>query len=151
MGLQRVGHDWATDLIWSDYSQGLRIFPLDFHFILFLFTTCCSSLSHVWTLWTAACQASLSFTISWSLLKLLSIESVMLSNHLILCCPLLLLPSVFPSIRVFFNKLALHLGGQSIGPPTSVLPMNIQGWLPLGFTGLISLHPKDSQESSSAP
>ena len=54
--------------------------------------------------WTAARQASLPFTISQSLLKLMSIESMMLSNYLILCCPLLLLPSVFPSIRVFFNK-----------------------------------------------
>ena len=62
-------------------------------------------LSRVWlfeTLWTAACQASLSFTISWSLLKLMSIELVMRSNHLILCHPLLCLLSVFPSIRVFF-------------------------------------------------
>ena len=54
-------------------------------------------------------QASLSFTISQSLLKLISIESVMPSNHLILCCPLLLLPSIFPSIRVFSNELALHI------------------------------------------
>ena len=61
-------------------------------------------LSHVWlfvTPWTAACQASLSFCISWSLLKLISIESVMPSIHLILCHPLLLLPSIFPSIRSF--------------------------------------------------
>ena len=55
------------------------------------------------TPWTAACQASLSITISWSLLKLMSIESVIPSNHLILYCPLLLLPSLFPSIRVFEN------------------------------------------------
>ena len=61
------------------------------------------------TPWTVARQASLSFTISWSFLKLMSIESVMLSNHLILCHPLLLLPSVFPSIRVFSNELALHI------------------------------------------
>ena len=59
------------------------------------------------TPWTAACQASLSITISKSLLKLMSAESVMPSNHLILCCPLLLLPSVFPSIRVFSNESAL--------------------------------------------
>ena len=59
--------------------------------------------------WTAARQASLSFTISWSLLKLLSIESVMPSNYLILCWPLLLMPSIFPSIRVFSNELALHI------------------------------------------
>ena len=59
------------------------------------------------TPWTAARQASLSFTISWSLLKLMSIELVMLSNHLILCRPLLLLPSIFPNIRVFSNESAL--------------------------------------------
>ena len=66
--------------------------------------------SHVWlfaTPWTAACQLSLSFTISRSLLQLISIKSVMLSNHLIFCCPLFLLPSVFPSIRVFPNESTL--------------------------------------------
>ena len=57
--------------------------------------------------WTAACQAFLSFTISWSLLKFMSIELMMPSNHLILCHSLLLLPSIFPSIRVFSNELAL--------------------------------------------
>ena len=61
------------------------------------------------TPWAAARQASLSITNSWSLLKLMSIESVMPSNHLILCHPLLLLPSIFPSIRVFSNELALHI------------------------------------------
>ena len=61
------------------------------------------------TPWTAACQASLSITISWSLLKLTSIESVIPSNHLILCRPLLLLPSIFLSIRVFSNESALHI------------------------------------------
>ena len=69
-------------------------------------------LSHVQffaALWTAIHQASLSFTLSWSLLKLMSIESVMLPNHLILCYPLLLLPTVFPSIRVFPNELVLHI------------------------------------------
>ena len=59
--------------------------------------------------WTAARQASLSFSISWSLLELMTIKSVMPSNHLILCCSLLLLPSVFPSIRVFSNELALRI------------------------------------------
>ena len=75
------------------------------------------------TPWTAARQASLSFTISQSLLKLMSIESMMPSSHLLLCCPLLLLPSIFPSIRVFSNELALHIRwprywsfGFSIGP-----------------------------------
>ena len=61
------------------------------------------------TPWTARHQASLSFTVSWSLLKLMSIESVMPSNHLILCHPLLFPPSIFPSIRVFFNELALPI------------------------------------------
>ena len=70
------------------------------------------SLSHVWLFaasWTAEYQAFLSFTISWSLLKLMSIESVMPSNHLILCCLLLLLPSIIPRIRVFSNELALRI------------------------------------------
>ena len=70
------------------------------------------SLSLVWLFavpWTAACQASLSITNSRSLLKLMPIESVMPSNHLILCCPLLLLPSIFPSIRVFSNESVLHI------------------------------------------
>ena len=61
------------------------------------------------TPWTAACQASLSFTISQILLRLMSIESVMPSNHLILCCSLLLLPSIFPSIRVLSNESALRI------------------------------------------
>ena len=61
------------------------------------------------TPWTAACQASLSITNSWSLRKLMSIESVMPSNHLILCRPLLLLPSIFPSIRVFSNESVFHI------------------------------------------
>ena len=70
------------------------------------------SLNHVWlfvTPWISACQASLSITNSWSLLKLLSIESVMPSKHLIRCHPLLLLPSIFPSIRVFSNESVLHI------------------------------------------
>ena len=78
------------------------------------YTKCCvvQSLSHVRlfvTPWTAACQASLSITNSWSLLKLMSIELVMPSNHLILCHPLLLLPSIFASIRVFYSESALHI------------------------------------------
>ena len=61
------------------------------------------------TLWTAPCQASLSINNSWSLVKLLSIELVMPSNYFILCCPLILLPSIFPSIRVFSNESVLHI------------------------------------------
>ena len=100
------------------------------------------SLSHVWlfaTLWTAACQASLSFIISQSLLKIMSIELVISPNHLILCCPLLLLPSIFPSIRVFPNESALRIRWPKYWSSASVLPMNIQGWFPLGLTSLISL------------
>ena len=96
------------------------------------------------TPWTAAGQASLPITNSWTLLKLMSIESVMPSNHLILCCPLLLLPSIFPSIGVFSNESVLHISGQSTGVSASisVLPMNIQELFPLGWTGWISLQSK---------
>ena len=90
--------------------------------------------------WTVALQASLSFIISQSLLEFMSVESVMPSNYLIPCCPLLLLPSIFPSIRDFSNELAL-IKWSSIGASVSasVLPMNIQGCFPLGLMGLISL------------
>ena len=102
------------------------------------------SLSHVWpfaTPWTAACQASLSITNSWRPPKPMSIVSVMPSNHLILYRPLLLLPSIFPSIRVFSIGQLSVSGGQSIGvsASTSVLPMNTQDWSPLGWTGWICL------------
>ena len=87
-------------------------------------------------LWTATHQAFLSFTPSWSLLTLLSIESMMLSNHLILCFPLLLLPSVFPSISIFSIESALCIRWPKYWSFsfTLVLPMNIQGWFPLGLT-----------------
>ena len=94
------------------------------------------------TLWTAACKASLSSTISQSLLKLMSIELAILSNHLILCCPLLLLLSIIPSIRVFSNDLGLCIRWPkywSFSFSASVLPKNIQGCLPFGLIGLISL------------
>ena len=81
-------------------------------FCLNAFAVIVQLLGRIWhftTPWTGACQASLSFTTSWSLFKFMSIESVMPSNHLILCHPLLLLPSVFPSIRVFSNGSALHI------------------------------------------
>ena len=105
------------------------------------------SLSRVWlfaALWIAAHQASLSITNSWSLLKLMSIELVMPSNHLILYRPLLLLPSIFPSIRSFQMSQCFSSGGPSIGvsASASVLPMNIQDWSPLGWTGWISLQSK---------
>ena len=94
-------------------------------------TPCCCSVIRsclaLSTPWAAAYQASMSFTISWRFLKLMSIESVMPSNHLILCCPHLLLPSAFPNIRVFSNVWVFTSGGQSIGISASVLPINIQG------------------------
>ena len=76
---------------------------------------------------TAAHQASLSISTSQSVLKLVSIESVMPSHHLILCRPLLHPSSVFPSIRVFSNDRLFASGGQSIGTSASILPRNIQG------------------------
>ena len=114
------------------------------------------SLSRVWlfaTPWVAACQASLSITNSRSSLKLMSIESVMPSSHLILCCPLLLLPSIsFPMSQLF------TWSGQSIRVSTSasVLPMNTQDWSPLDQLDLKDLvgspcSPRDSQESSPTP
>ena len=106
------------------------------------------------TPWTAACQASLSFTISRSLLKLISIESVMPSNHLILCRPLLLLPSIFPSIRVFSDESALCIRWPKYWSFNfSISPSN-------EYSGLISFRdglvgspccPKDSQVSSPTP
>ena len=100
--------------------------------------------SHIWpscifaTPRTAEHQDSVSFTVSWSLFKLMSIES---SNHLILCCPLLLLPSRYPASGSFPMNPLFPSGGQTIGTSglttASVLPMNIQGWFPLGLTGFI--------------
>ena len=96
------------------------------------------------TLWTVARQTSLSFAISWSLLKLMSIELMMPSNHLILCRPLLFLPSIFPSIRVFSYESALHIRWSkywsfsfNISPSNEYL-----GPISLGLTGLISLQSK---------
>ena len=105
------------------------------------------------TPWTAAPQASLSFTITRSFLKLISIESMMQSNHLILCCPLLLWLSIFPSISFFPMSWLFESGGQSTGASNSasVLPMNIQGSFPLGLTGFISLQSKGLSRSSPAP
>ena len=94
--------------------------------------------------WTTAHQASLSITNSQSLLKLMSIESVMPSSHLILCHLLLLLPPIPPSIRSFPMSRLFAWGGQSIGvsASASVLPMNTQDWSPLEWTGWISLQSK---------
>ena len=113
---------------------------------------------------TATHQASLSFTISWSSLKLTSIETVMSSNHLILRRPLLLPPSIFPSIRVLSNESVLHIKCQSVGvsASASTLPMNIgliglifqlENWTDFLKDWLVwsPCYPRDSQESSPPP
>ena len=117
-------------LEWKESLEKLSIWNMSIQF------SSVQSLSHVWlfaTPWTAAHQASLSITNSQSPPKPMSIESVMSSNYRILCHPLLLLPSIFPSIRVFSNESALASGGPSIGVSASisVLPMNTQDWLPI--------------------
>ena len=105
------------------------------------------SLSCVWlfaTPWTASCQASLSIINSQSLPELISIDSVMPSNHLTLRHPLLLPPSIFPSIRVFSNESALHIRWLKhwVSASTRVLPMNTQDCFLLGWTSWISLQCK---------
>ena len=97
------------------------------------------------TPWIAARQASLSITNSQSSLKLMSIESVMPSSYLILCHPLLLLPSIPPSIRVFSNKSTIRMRWPKFGVSASAsfLPMNTQDWSPLGWIGWISLQSKE--------
>ena len=103
------------------------------------------SLSHVWLFVisrTAVCQAPLSFTISWSLLKFISMESVMLSNHLILCQPPLFSLQSFPASGFFPMSWLFTSGGQNIGASATVLPMNVQGWFPLGWTDWISFQSK---------
>ena len=144
-------------MIISKYSS----LPLPWSLLFWLFSSCCSffmsekwkceSLSRVRlfvTPRTAALQASLSFTISWSFLKLMSIELVTPSNHLILSfssCP-----QSFPTSGSFPMSWLFASGGQGIGASASasVLPMNIQGWFPLGLMGWISLM---SQQSSPTP
>ena len=96
------------------------------------------------TPWIAVCQVSLSLPVSQSLLKLMSIELVMPSNHFVLCHPLLLPLQAFPASGFFPMSRLFASGGQSIGASASasVLPMTIQSWFPLGLTGLISLQSK---------
>ena len=104
----------------------------------------CSVMSVSLQPWTAAQQFSLSITNSPSLLELMSIKLMMSSNHLILCRPFLLLPSVFPSIRVFFNESVLCIRWPSTvtSASSSVLPMNIQGSFLLGLSVLMYLMSK---------
>ena len=132
-----------NNIPWS----GCTTFYLSFDPLKDIFSSV-QSLSHVClfaTSWTTARQASLFITNSQSLLKLMSSKLVMPSNHLILCCPLFIPPSIFPSIRVFSNRSLLRIRWPKVfgvSASASVLPMNIQDWLPLGWTGWISLQSK---------
>ena len=122
-----------------DFPWWFILFPLPFSSV--------QSLSRVWlfaTPWTTARQASLSIINCRSLPKPMSIESVMPSSHFILCLPLLLLPAIFPSIRVFSNESALHIRWPKYWSFSfNISPSNEhQDWSPLGWTGWISLQSK---------
>ena len=126
--------------VWVSFNQELWL-PVTYSLI-----SSVQSLSHVKlfaTPWTAAHQVSLSITNSWSLLKLMSIESVMPSNHLILCHPLSSCLQSFPASESFPMSQFFTSDGHSIGASASVLSMNIQDWFPLGLTGLISLQSRE--------
>ena len=117
------------------------------HFFIGTDFSSVQSLSHVWlfaTPRTIACHACLSISNSWSVLKLMSIEVIMPSNHLLLCCPLLSCPQPFQHQGPFSESQLFALGGRSIGDSASasVLPMNTQDRFPLGLTGFISLQSK---------
>ena len=152
--LYHLSHPLPSEEIISLFScpdawhiwHGPEKLPTLYHHLYFQFSSV-QSLSYVQlfvTPWAAAHQASLSITNSWSLLKLMSIELVIKSNHLVLCRPLFLLLSIFPSNRSFQMSQLFTSGGQSIrvSASTSVPPMNTQDWFPLGWTGCISLQSK---------
>ena len=122
IGSQRVRHHW------SDFSSVQSLSRIQ----LFV------------TPWITACQASLSITISRNSFRLMSIESMMPSSYLIFCRPLLLLPPIPPSIRVFSNESTLRMSGQSTGVSAlaSFLPKKSQDWSPSEWTGWISLQSK---------
>ena len=133
-----------SQIYWShDLACGSEIYVLSSQprnsFLLFS----CSVVSDFVTPWTAACQASTS-TISWSLLRLMFVESVMPSNHLNFCHPFSFSLLSFPESGSFPMSRPFTSGGQSIGASASasILPMNIQDWFPLGLTVLISLQSK---------
>ena len=154
---QRVGHDWATELNWTIMATTYLLTKEDTNMKISslydnyksCFVLVFQSLNGGWLFaapWIAVCQAPLSFTISLSLLKLMSIESVMFSNHLILCHPHLLWHSIFPSIRVFPNESALSIRWPkywsfsfSISPSNEYSGLNNGN---LALTGLISLQSK---------
>ena len=136
-----VSQRWAPTLHHSHCSPAITTVSNSFVVVL-------QSLSQVWLFaipWIAARQASLSSTISWSLLKFMSIESVMPSNHFILWPLLLFCLLSFPASGSFPMSQLFASGGQNIGASASasVLLMNIQSWFPLGLTGLISFQSKE--------
>ena len=136
-----------SQILSSSVISLILFFFKAFYFILGYHFSSVQSLSHVQlfaTPWTAACQASLSIINSQSLFKLMSFKSVMPSSHLILCRPLLFLPSIFHSIRVFSNESFFASDGQSVGTSASIsaLPMNILDWFSLGLNGLVFLRSK---------
>ena len=140
---------WVISTIFSSMrsilNKGCQLEWVDFgsreiHYVKALISCCYSGTKSCPTLatpWTVAHHAPLSSSISLTLLQSMSIDSVILSNHLILCCFLLLLPLVFPSIRVFPMSRLFTSDDQSIGASIIVLTENIQGWFPLGLTTLI--------------
>ena len=125
-------------MTWLSNTQFSQVYIFLFHFVIVVIQSL-SCVQLFGTPWTAARQSSLSLTISQSLLQLMSIESVMLSNHLILCRPFILLPSIFLSIRVFSSESALHIKWPKYWSFSFSISPSIQGWFPLGLTGLISL------------
>ena len=140
--------------LFSFWGQEFVVFIISFTFVLFLQIVTGFEFSSVQLLsrvqlfetpWTVACQASLSITNSQSLPKLMSIELVMPSNHLILCRPLSSCLQSFPTSGSFQMSQFFASGGQSTGilASTSVLPMNTQDWSSLGWTGWISLQSKE--------
>ena len=131
--MKAMGNQWRTSLKRLTWWE-----------LLFQFNSVAQFNSDSVTPWTAACQASLSITNSRSLLRLMSIESVMSSNHLILCCPFSSCLQSCPALGSFQMSQFFTSGGQSIGvsASASVLLMNIQDWFPLGWTGWISLQSK---------
>ena len=112
MGAQVIFRCLDSRVACASFKSQILCFLAIYDYRLVKLSSSVQLLSHIWlfvTPWTAACQASLSITNSRSLLTLTSIRSVMPFNHLILCCPLPLMPSIFPSIRVFSNESALWI------------------------------------------
>ena len=138
---------YRTYSYWG-WQSALLSFPVQFSLLQLL-----SCVRLLVTPWTATHQASLSITKPWSLPKFVSIESVMPSNHLIVCHPLLLLPSIFCITRVYSNESVLRIRW----PKYWSFSFNMspskktQDWFPLGWTGWIPCSPRDSQESSTTP